>query len=282
MGKIADISKWQGKIDWKTASKELDMCILRASCGRSTDSMISYNATECKKYNVPFGVYHYLMCGTAEDAIKEAEFFYGVANQYQPLFYVADVEYDAQTETTTNTVVENFFNTLRKLGAEKIGLYANRKRKYISQNVVDMFDFTWVPRYGLNLGEADDVNYPPKYPCDLWQYCSTGSVNGISGRVDLNKLYGDKTLNWFLNIEEKEQKKNVCDVELNILRKGSYGSAVTALQILLLGYGYELPKYGADSDFGEETKRAVIKYQNDERIDADGIVGKDTWTHLLH
>ena len=34
---IADISKWQGNVDWETASKELEFVILRASCG--LDSM---------------------------------------------------------------------------------------------------------------------------------------------------------------------------------------------------------------------------------------------------
>jgi len=29
-GKIADLSKWQGAIDWSKAARELDFCILRA------------------------------------------------------------------------------------------------------------------------------------------------------------------------------------------------------------------------------------------------------------
>ena len=47
MGKIADISKWQGDIDWSKAAKELDFVILRASCGTSEDSKYEQNVDSC-------------------------------------------------------------------------------------------------------------------------------------------------------------------------------------------------------------------------------------------
>ena len=39
MGKIIDISKWQGKINFSKAAPELDLAILRASVGLSKDLM---------------------------------------------------------------------------------------------------------------------------------------------------------------------------------------------------------------------------------------------------
>jgi peptidoglycan hydrolase-like protein with peptidoglycan-binding domain len=42
---------------------------------------------------------------------------------------------------------------------------------------------------------------------------------------------------------------------------GSKGSAVTHLQLALLRGGQELPKYGADGDFGAETRAAVIRFK---------------------
>ena len=80
---------------------------------------------------------------------------------------------------------------MRKLGMNKIGCYcANHLyQKYDYDTLRDKFDFTWIPRYSST---------PPKYKCDLWQYTSTGSVKGISGNVDLNKITGDgRTLEWF-------------------------------------------------------------------------------------
>ena len=39
----------------------------------------------------------------------------------------------------------------------------------------------------------------PNFECDVWQYTSTGKVDGISGNVDVNIITGTgKTLEWFL------------------------------------------------------------------------------------
>jgi peptidoglycan hydrolase-like protein with peptidoglycan-binding domain len=45
--------------------------------------------------------------------------------------------------------------------------------------------------------------------------------------------------------------------------------------------GIKLPKYGADADFGAETKAGVIEYQRKVKIAADGIAGPNTWKKLL-
>ena len=63
------------------------------------------------------------------------------------------------------------------------------------------------------------------------------------------------------------------------LLKGSNCSEVKALQILLNGLGFDCGK--ADGDFGTKTHDAVIKFQKSRKLDADGIVGKDTWNFIL-
>lgn len=64
------------------------------------------------------------------------------------------------------------------------------------------------------------------------------------------------------------------------LRKGSKGEWVTKAQTMLLNKGYKLPKYGADGSFGKETEAAVIAFQQDWGITADGVIGKKTWEML--
>lgn len=71
-------------------------------------------------------------------------------------------------------------------------------------------------------------------------------------------------------------------VTLHQLSKGDRGEEVRALQILLMGRGYDVGKTGADGEFGTATRNAVIKYQRDHGLDADGIAGKDTITALMH
>ena len=123
MGKIADISKWQGNVNWSEAAKELDFVILRASCGTSEDTKYERNVNACIENSIPFGAYHYVKAGTAEAARKEAQVFLKVtaSKQRQPAFYIADIEAEAQTKTTTEAVCVAFLQTLRDGGCEKIG-----------------------------------------------------------------------------------------------------------------------------------------------------------------
>jgi peptidoglycan hydrolase-like protein with peptidoglycan-binding domain len=51
---------------------------------------------------------------------------------------------------------------------------------------------------------------------------------------------------------------------------------VTTIQQALVDLGYVLPEYGADGNFGSETRNAVVAYQADNGLADDGIVGRDT------
>lgn len=77
-----------------------------------------------------------------------------------------------------------------------------------------------------------------------------------------------------------------CYVKLPMLQRGDGGKGsplegyVTAMQGLLLVWGYELPKYGADGDFGGETQAALQRFQEDHGLYADGVCGNLTWAKL--
>jgi len=61
-----------------------------------------------------------------------------------------------------------------------------------------------------------------------------------------------------------------------LLKEGCTGSDVKELQKELKSKGYNLGKYGADGKFGDITKLAVEKFQKDNKLKVDGIVGKNT------
>ncbi|MEV5628657.1 peptidoglycan-binding protein, partial [Streptomyces sp. NPDC052507] len=61
------------------------------------------------------------------------------------------------------------------------------------------------------------------------------------------------------------------------LRTGAQGSAVTALQQLLTAHGHTLTTDGA---FGGLTAAAVQAFQTEQHLQADGVVGPDTWNAL--
>ena len=66
-----------------------------------------------------------------------------------------------------------------------------------------------------------------------------------------------------------------------LLRQGSQGDAVKALQENLMALGYSLPKYGADGKFGAETEQAVREFQATAGLGTDGIYGSKTHAALL-
>ena len=276
---IADISVYQGNINWKLARKELDFVIFRASVGNNIDKKYIKNATEC---GVPFGVYHYFKAGTAEEAKKEAEFFYECAtkNGLQPLFFCPDIEYKTQTSKTTLEVCESILNTLRALGAKKVGIYIGQSRYSYMKSIKDKFDFIWIPRYGQNTAEADE-KYAPKYYCDLWQYTSNGHIEGIPSRVDLNKIYGNKDLDWFLGKYELERplKRSLFYLLRETVRKGNEGEAVKELQLVLNSLGYLCNRQ--DGIFDSNTEKAVKAFQKDMDLTVDGICGPKTVQKLI-
>ena len=275
--KIADISVHQGKADWEQTRKELELVIFRSSIGEKEDTKYVFNATNCK---IPFGVYHYFYAGTKEEAEKEAKAFYQIATQknFKPLFFCLDIEYKSQTSKTTKIVCETALNTLKNMGAKKVGLYIGQSRYPYVKDIINQFDFIWIPRYGKNTAIIDQ-NYKPKFPCDMWQYTSNGSVAGIKGRVDLNVLCGNKTLDWFLNKTITVNKNTFYYLGKRTIRVGNEGNDVKELQTVLNKLGYSCGKI--DGKFGEKTKAALKKYQKAVGLETDGVCGKKTVQKLI-
>lgn len=72
---------------------------------------------------------------------------------------------------------------------------------------------------------------------------------------------------------------NTVKIELSVLKRGSKGDSVEALQILLNGYGFNCGK--VDGSFGQDTEKAVIAFQKAKGLAKDGVVGPATWAALL-
>lgn len=124
-------------------------------------------------------------------------------------------------------------------------------------------------------------------------YIGNGEVieaAGYSTGVVKTQLSRGSWKNWGLcpYITYEEEKKpepapttNKVVIELTQLTKGMKGNEVKTLQRLLLALGYSMNGYGADGSFGGATRNAVIAFQKAKGLDADGIVGTQTWTALL-
>lgn len=198
---IADISKWQGNINWAKASKALDLVIIRTQDGIGhEDYMHRTYENAASKYKVPFGVYAFVRAGTPTEARKEARTFYNRASKNTE-FYVLDVEVKTNKKGhSMRSVVEAYVNELNKLTSKKIGLYV-ANHLYTSFNLkTSSFNFVWIPRYSTTA---------PQYKHQLWQYTSRGSVPGIAGDVDLNRLAPGTKLEYFTNKLSMVSNKNL-------------------------------------------------------------------------
>jgi len=73
------------------------------------------------------------------------------------------------------------------------------------------------------------------------------------------------------------QAQATTTISLPVLQLGTSGEAVRLMQKLLILTGNTV---NFDSQFGPNTKQAVINFQNQNSLTADGIVGKNTWRAL--
>lgn len=62
---------------------------------------------------------------------------------------------------------------------------------------------------------------------------------------------------------------------------GDSGEYVKEAQKILKNLGYNIGSYGVDGVFGNSTKGAVLNFQKRNSLDADGIIGPNTWAKLL-
>lgn len=72
--------------------------------------------------------------------------------------------------------------------------------------------------------------------------------------------------------------KSYLNKDKGYLIKGDRGEKVRLLQedLIKLGYAQIMKPYGADSNYGAATRKAVLQFQKDNNLQIDGIAGKET------
>lgn len=191
---IADVSKWQGDIDWDKAKPYLHFVILRVQDGATADTKLARNVSACERLGIPYYCYGFYRGGGAAEASRMVGRAQS-AGAKSVLGYVCDLEVSGLGKDG----VRQFFAQLP--GNLKNGLY-------IAHNLYNEYgtglgeDWVWIPRYGANTGKPVQK---PAYPCDLWQFTSVGTVPGMSGNIDLNACM-NKDLGYFVPSYEPPRK----------------------------------------------------------------------------
>lgn len=196
IGKIIDVSEWQGVIDWnKVIADDVTLSIIRVQHGSAhQDLKYMENLQQCISAGGKYAVYAYFAATSTSDAQQEARDFYNrtqqvVAGKQQPIFYAIDVESIEMSGDVTQmrAGVEAYMSQLNALGVPD-----NKIVLYIANHLYDKFNLNvarpgaiWIPSYGQNDGTLAN-SLKPTHPYDLHQFTSKGSVKGISGNVDMS------------------------------------------------------------------------------------------------
>lgn len=116
-------------------------------------------------------------------------------------------------------------------------------------------------------------------------YVGDGRIVHCSGVVKVDLLPGSPAWTHFaipkgLYTDEELAALTASGPENPTLRRGDVGEGVKRMQRLLIVLGYDVGRTGADGIFGSATESAVMAFQADHGLKADGICGPKTWAAL--
>lgn len=187
-----DLSHWNRIQDFEKASKEVDFVILKAG---GSDRGFYKDKTFEEKYtmfhdvwNIPAGVYYFVgkNCISYQDGIEDAkrllQIIKGKKFEY-PIVIDLEATATKNKKGATDAVI-GFKNCIESFGYYAM-VYASDISGFYDRLELSRLDKIdkWVARYGSKPKIVKQYG--------IWQYSSTGRINGIMGAVDLDYSYKD-------------------------------------------------------------------------------------------
>ena len=183
-----DVSRYQGTIDWeKVQESGITFAIAKATQGKGyTDPTFSKNWSDIRRVGIIRGAYHYLTPDIPGD--KQARHFLSVVKlKSGDLPPIVDVERIGKhsNEHLLHTLLAFHDQVLKDTG-HQIMIYVSPafwNDHLLPRLTVNLPNPLWIAEY--------DVEEPQELtnisPWSIWQYSKTGTCEGITGHVDLNR-----------------------------------------------------------------------------------------------
>ena len=191
--KVIDVSRWQNNIDFaKVKASGIEGVIIKAGgsdSGFYKDSKFEQNYANAKAVGLHVGSYYFVGkgCTSTVDGRADGERFANlIAGKQFDLPVYMDVESTPISARTGATDAAIAFCSYLESKGYYVGIYASDisgfKDRLDYSRLKDRFT-SWVARYG------SEPKYATKW--DMWQYTSTGRVDGIAGNVDMDDCRRD-------------------------------------------------------------------------------------------
>ena len=192
MKDIIDVSRYQGTIDWNQVKSHVGGAMLKTvSTNKSfggiyTDPMFEANYAACRRLGIPVGVYYYTYAQDAAAVQAElAKLHQALEGKTLTLPVAVDVEDNKLKPLSADALTDLVISAADAI--ESWGLYAMvYTYTYYSQTELNMDRLS-----AYDLWIADYRGKRPARKHGMWQYTSTGRLEGIAGNVDISHAYKD-------------------------------------------------------------------------------------------
>lgn len=186
-----DVSKWQGTVDWESVADDgIEFVMLGTGWyknGTQTyDTKFTTNIQGALDAGLYVGVYRLTYSTTVAEMREEAYQVLDLINGYKISYPVAlDMEascYLSMTKAERTELAKAFLEVIEEAGYHGM-IYASNSWfvSYLDRTALADYDY-WVACW----------SYAPTIsPVSMWQYSSTGKVDGIKTAVDLDYSYVD-------------------------------------------------------------------------------------------
>lgn len=191
-----DIYNGQGRPDFaQVKGAGIGYVILKATEGVDyVDPSFTANAQAAKDAGLPIGAYHFLRATPID---QQAQDFLAAIGPYAPCLLAVDVEEPAAGSTEIEDLGESgitsrvlTINTAARNAGYTCPIYVYASHSWLN----DLIDVAACRAAGMKIWMAAYSSDTPENTdhsdiCDMWQWCSDGSVPGITGDVDMDVSY---------------------------------------------------------------------------------------------
>lgn len=234
-----DISQYQGKVNFDEVKKEVGFAIIRLGWignkkNHTLDTKFDEYYNECKKHNIPIGIYVYNYCNCEDTIQSGAEWtLKQLKDRKIELPIYIDME-DNSIKSLGKDILTNMviaFNNIIERDGYWAGVYANLDwfKNYLHKDELIPRYTSWIAHYGVN---------PDKYKgqYDMLQYTSSGKISGIKANVDLNEMYRDLINE--INKHTPTPKKTIDELAQEVINGAWYNGEKRKKLLTEAGYDY--------------------------------------------